>query len=642
VTVRAVLLGLVGVAVISFITPYSDLVMKGTWIGLTAFPISSFFLFTVLVLGFNAGLRRVGAGLSRQELLGVYGMLLVSAGIPSFGLTGLLIPYLAGPHYFATPENRYAETVLRWLPRWLLPQDLDAVTALYEGLAPGRPLPWDVWLPPLIGWSGLVFGLYLIFFGLGALLRKPWVDEEKLVFPLVHLPVEMCDYGEGHGAFPRFFRQPVVWLFFAGPFLIHALNGLHYYVPFLPSINVHRIDLGQYLLGRTWEAIKPFWLRVSFSIIGLTYLLPSDVSFSLWFFYFFFLIQQAIGGARGYTMPFVQAYPVRQFVAHQMIGGILIFGLYALWNARRHFGEAAAAAFLPRRRPDDAREPLSYRQAVWGLLVGFGLVLLWGDGAGAGFSATLIILLLFLVVHLVAVRLVCEGGMLYVQHPFRPFNLMLAASGSFGLGRERIPTLALLDHLFMLDNRSPLLPCLMQSFKAGDLAGLRQRRLTGALALSVLLAVPLSIWAYLRLMYAHGGLTLNPWFTTYYTNNLYCTWTAHLLTQGEPAKPTTFLTLLLGVGTMGGLLSLHRQFWWWPLHPVGYLMGASWPMINFWFPIFLGWLIKSLVLRYGGARIYRQMIPGFLALILAEFFSAGLWVVVDYFTGVTGHEIFSF
>jgi Domain of unknown function (DUF6784) len=65
-------------------------------------------------------------------------------------------------------------------------------------------------------------------------------------------------------------------------------------------------------------------------------------------------------------------------------------------------------------------------------------------------------------------------------------------------------------------------------------------------------------------------------------------------------------------------------------------------MINFWFPIMVGWIAKGLVLRFGGFRIYRNLLPGFLGLIFAEFFSAGLWVVVDFITGVKGYQIFSF
>jgi len=123
---------------------------------------------------------------------------------------------------------------------------------------------------------------------------------------------------------------------------------------------------------------------------------------------------------------------------------------------------------------------------------------------------------------------------------------------------------------------------------------------------------------------------------------LYCNWTMQLLDGSEPAKPMAFVTMGAGALSLGALTFLHHQFLWWPLHPIGYLMGASWPMINFWFPVFVGWLCKTAILHYGGPRIYRRLLPGFLGLVLAEFTAAGLWVVVDCFTGVRGHEVFSF
>ena len=100
--------------------------------------------------------------------------------------------------------------------------------------------------------------------------------------------------------------------------------------------------------------------------------------------------------------------------------------------------------------------------------------------------------------------------------------------------------------------------------------------------------------------------------------------------------------MAIGAASFYLLLRLYLHMPGWHIHPIGYLMGASWPMINFWFPVFLGWLAKGLVLRFGGFRIYRMLLPGFLGLIFAEFFSAGLWVVVDFITGVKGYEIFSF
>lgn len=364
-------------------------------------------------------------------------------------------------------------------------------------------------------------------------------------------------------------------------------------------------------------------------------------------FHFFFLGQQVVGEALGAPMPSVQAYPVRRFIAHQMIGGILCFLALGLAASRERLAEIWAHA----RRPlvggpaperADCEEPMPYAVAWWGAVAGLGLIVAWGVAAGASGAATLVLFVLFFAVHVVAVRLVCEGGMLYVQHPYRPLNIMLAAVGTRGLGDRTVAILALLDHLLMLDNRSPLMPSLMQSMRIADDAGLDRRRLFKALAGAVALAVIVSYAAYLRLMYRHGGTGLNTWFTSYYARNLYCTWTNHLVVSGEPAQPWAFGTMGVGAACMAGIVSLHRTYLAWPLHPIGYLMGASWPMLNYWFPILLGWLLKSTVVRLGGHRAYRRALPGALGLIFGEFFSAGAWTLVDMIAGVRGHSIFSF
>ena len=115
------MLGLVAVVFVALFTPYCDLVMQGTWVGLTSFPISAFFVLCLLV-GINALLSRWRKSRRPDEVLFVYVMALVAAGIPSFGWTGLLIPYLAGPFYFATPENNWAQILHPHLPKFLFPQ----------------------------------------------------------------------------------------------------------------------------------------------------------------------------------------------------------------------------------------------------------------------------------------------------------------------------------------------------------------------------------------------------------------------------------------------------------------------------------------------------------------------------------------
>jgi len=82
---RAWILGLAAAVFVALFTPYSDLVMQGTWVGLTSFPISAFFVLCILV-GFNALLSRLSKGLKPAELLLAYAMALVAAGIPFFRL----------------------------------------------------------------------------------------------------------------------------------------------------------------------------------------------------------------------------------------------------------------------------------------------------------------------------------------------------------------------------------------------------------------------------------------------------------------------------------------------------------------------------------------------------------------------------
>ncbi len=635
--IRPLLVGIVIVTLIAILTPYSDLVMQGTWVGLTSFPISAFFALCALI-GFNTLLAQWRKAFTSAEILLVYTMALVAAGIPSFGWTGLLIPYLAGPFYFATPENNWAQILHPHLPKFLFPLQRETAIWLYEGLPKGAPIPWGDWLTPLAMWTLLGWCVYGVFFCLSALLRKPWVERERLVFPLMQLPLQMAGVTKSERSF---FRNFGMWLGFTIAFFVHAINGLRYYLPFLPSLNVHLISLDAYFTERPFRAIAPFWVRILFSIIGLAYFLPLEISFSLWFCYFAFLAQQIAADWWGLPLKNVQAYPVKEFVAHQMFGGIVVYSLYSFWAAREHWKTVLRKAF-GQNDANDGDEAIPYSVAFWGIFVGLAFIVLWGWKAGASAFWTLTIFVLFFLTHLVAVRLVCEGGMLYVQHPFRPINFLLAIFGSSGIGTKHLPMLVLFDHLLMLDNRSPLMPCIIQGLKIADEVQIRRRHAMAAMGFSVVLAMSLSYFAYLRLMYRHGGNNLHFWFTTYYTRNLYCTWTAHLLTVGEPANPKALIMMVVGAATMLGLIFMHRNFLWFPVAPIGYLMGASWPMINFWFPVLTAWSIKALVLHYGGGKLYRNTLPFFLGLIFGEFFSAGFWVIVDLFAKVRGHVIFSF
>ena len=45
-------------------------------------------------------------------------------------------------------------------------------------------------------------------------------------------------------------------------------------------------------------------------------------------------------------------------------------------------------------------------------------------------------------------------------------------------------------------------------------------------------------------------------------------------------------------------------------------------------------------MKYGGPGLFRRARPFFLGLIVGQFFIAGLWLIIDFFTGMTDNVVF--
>lgn len=57
-------------------------------------------------------------------------------------------------------------------------------------------------------------------------------------------------------------------------------------------------------------------------------------------------------------------------------------------------------------------------------------------------------------------------------------------------------------------------------------------------------------------------------------------------------------------------------------------------------PILGVWLLKTLILKYGGIKIFDRLRPFFLGLILGQYSVATFWFVIDLITGHTGNSVF--
>ncbi|MCX8053233.1 MAG: hypothetical protein N3B12_05445 [Armatimonadetes bacterium] len=46
-----------------------------------------------------------------------------------------------------------------------------------------------------------------------------------------------------------------------------------------------------------------------------------------------------------------------------------------------------------------------------------------------------------------------------------------------------------------------------------------------------------------------------------------------------------------------------------------------------WLPLFIAWVIKLVILRYGGLKLYRRALPFFLGVILGECIVGSFWTI---------------
>ena len=678
------IIALVGAAILGVVTPYSDLFLNGTWIAACHLPIGAFMLFVILAAVVNVILRALARrlALSRAELLVSYCVMLAGAGIPSFGLTEYLIPTLAGAFYFQTPENNWVSIFYRYIPQWFVPVDLKAypgytgampgwahwlyahlphwmqpaspriVTYFYEGLPHSKALhfgqliarvPWGAWLIPIAAWTVLAYVLFFLLLCVSVILRKQWVERERLTFPLVQLPLEIAGREDRSGIAAPFFRNRLMWLGFAIPMILHSVNSLHEYFPATPTFPVVQ-DLGQYFRTPPWNQIGMFVLWVHFSVIGFTFLLPTDLSFSLWFFYFFYKAEGIVAAAYGHEITYVPNYPVPTYAAMQMLGAF--FALFAgmMYAARLHLRDVwHNTAALWRRDvtlTDDSTEPLPYRTAVLGGAAAILILATAFQVAGLNFFLGVLAFALFLVTAVVLTRFVAEGGLLFIQAPFRPSDVMITVVGTQPLGTQNLTLLGYQERaLSLFDLRGFLMPFLTDIWRISDAAKLAKRRLVPMLGLGILVATVSSYATLLLLAYRHGAVNMGPWFAIWSPQQPWQVLKSYVEQPVQP-KLANFELIAVGVAVMWALFWMRLRFVGWPFHPIGYAMGPSWPMIQLWFSILVGWLLKGLLLRLGGMRAYQVARPAFLGMVLGEFTAAGLWIVIDSITGLHGHRFF--
>jgi hypothetical protein len=106
-------------------------------------------------------------------------------------------------------------------------------------------------------------------------------------------------------------------------------------------------------------------------------------------------------------------------------------------------------------------------------------------------------------------------------------------------------------------------------------------------------------------------------------------WTlAGWLRYPKSAAPMALPGMAVGAGITLLLGIFRARFAGFPLSPAAYVLNVSWANDLFWCDMFIAWVVKSLILRYGGIKGYRQALPFFLGLILGDFVTGSVWSII--------------
>ena len=112
------------------------------------------------------------------------------------------------------------------------------------------------------------------------------------------------------------------------------------------------------------------------------------------------------------------------------------------------------------------------------------------------------------------------------------------------------------------------------------------RSLVGVFVLGSTLAFLCAAVIHLWLPYTHGANYMYSY--TYRGNPLWAFQdnVAAMEGFGTDLRTTGGFFFGIGVFVTTALVILRMSYWWWPLHPLGYALSASWTLIVFWFPVF--------------------------------------------------------
>jgi len=640
----ALVLGFIGAVVIWFAAPYNNFVLGNAFISDDFLPVAAVGMILPFVLLINPLLHRFAPALKLTfaQLSLIFGMFLVACITPGQGgMRHIFYPIGATPAYVSRDANLAKSYEELDLPDSFFPEelkfnaDVPASEWFLDELPKGETVPWSEWRGPLLSWGAFFLPYWIMLTAMAVIVLPYWRDTERQPFPLLEVQQTIIGDTEGH-AFPPILRNRLFWAGAATVFILHLMVGGNSYFPgSIPAIKL-KFNLTQAFETHPLNYL-PYYIKVNhiyFVFLGIAFFMPNRVGFSVWFLQIIYAVYILIRGA--YIPPFDD-----QMITDQRIGAWIVLPLSILWMGRRHWASVIRSVFKRPTTDEDLRSKVAGIALLLGMTGVFGW-LLW---VHVPFLWALGMLTLLFLFALGMTRIVAETG-IPLMAPDSFYATTLAgliplawrtAAGMYFAGfigivsgnLNRICATTIVAHAIGLNRKaSPRMHI----------------RLATVFLLLIIASVLIGGAFQLIMVYHHASSIDGVWtpigyggagYFREYPEAMLREYTAGHITQHSFSE---WGHIIFGGGVALFLQVMCQVSARWPVHPVAMLFVGNWYAQQIWFSVFLGWMLKVLTLKYGGARAYRKARGLFLGLIIGEVFAVVFWVILTAIVAALGFK----
>ena len=641
-TRRAFVLGLLMASWVNLWPSYSALVIDSSRADYAHLSVAVMIPF-VFLLAFNHWVRGSWLHLSASELITIVCMGMVAALMQGEWLAGYFLGAITAPTYFATPENRWDDLLLQYIPTWSI-VDRNASIGFYEGLPLGQHIPWASWIVPLFWWGLFLGAVLLVCFCLSVILRKQWMEHERLAFPIATALLELTGVSGTKSTLSDLLRVRLFWVGFwviLGIIIWNISTWFFIAMPPLPVLYGKAVRT-EIVFG---TGFPPLLICISVMTLVFGYFTKSEILLSIWFFHFLAILQAGLlnrfGVDIGSSDPWGSFHPI---IGWQSFGGLIVLVMWGLWMARSHLKDVFRKAFVGDDAVDDKEELISYRLAV-GLLMGSALFLMfWLKQAGMDWGPLVAFWFATLVLYLGVARIIVESGLVFLRGPITAQAFTWHLFGFLGMGPYSAVALGL-TWTFFCDAKTFGMTALAHIPRLGAAMNRESRRrlvpavmLASLVGAATVIGFTLYYGYYVTGSYNFGVVSFNG-----SSDSAIGSWrlTASRIQAGTMDMSWDRIGFLaVGAAVVGALSYVRFLFPGFPIHPMGFAISAASSIRNISLSVFIIWAVKGLVLRLGGLDLYRRLKPFFLGMLAGYLVGIALGVVVDFiwFPG-SGHDI---